>query len=68
MSGENIIFIKEKNVDLGKLHPIKDCQIGHVYEDHGCCSCCGEGVPIGADFCANCGAEFGRAFDLSGIL
>lgn len=69
MSDKNILFVCQKDLDNGRvnLHPIKDREVGRVLSVHGQCEYCGEDVQGGSARCENCGAEFGRYFDLEGV-
>jgi len=68
MSKTKVVFVPEKSFDFGNFHRFKDCEVGRNTTDYGRCSSCGEAVFKGAERCENCGAEFGRWFDLGGVI
>jgi len=69
MDAKNILFVCQKDLDKGRVsyHPLKDYEVGRVLRVHGQCESCGEDVQDGSARCENCGAEFGRYFDLGGV-
>lgn len=67
MGKSNIVFIPDKSFSYARHERLKDFEIQRVSIFQGRCENCLEAVPQGADRCENCGAEFGRYFDLGGV-
>lgn len=58
----NVLFIKEKDLDLTKYH--REWEIARAFNDGGICSVCLSPVEPRDESCPYCGVGFGRFFDL----
>jgi len=58
----DVIFIKEKDLDLSKFR--KDMEIARAFNNDGVCSVCLSPVGVHDEACPICGIGFGRFFNL----
>lgn len=58
----NVLFIKEKDLDLTKYH--REWEIGRAFNDCGICSVCLSPVGVHDESCPYCGCGFGRFYNL----